>query len=82
MLRSLIVAVVMPLCFMICFFYGIGANPKGITLGIVSDEIVSHEVCSNLSLVTFKLDDYECSLNKISCRFINEINENFAIKVG
>lgn len=66
---------------MVCFYYGIGANPKGISLGIVSDEIESYEICSNRSLVTFQVDGYECYVNKISCRFINEINEKFAIKV-
>jgi hypothetical protein len=66
---------------MICFKYGVGANPKSISFGIVSDEIESYAVCSNRTLTTFLLDGFDCRVNKISCRFIDEIDESFAIKV-
>ena len=72
----------MPLCFMICFKYGVGANPKNISFGIVSDELESCDICLNRTLMTFALDGFDCKVNKISCRFINEINESFAVKVG
>lgn len=57
-----------------------GGNPKGLLLGIVNGEAAPLD-CSNQSLKTFNLDEYECRLNKISCRFVNEIHDSFAIKV-
>lgn len=74
-------ALVLPFIGIICLHNTMGGNPKGLVLGIVDEEITNLQECSNKSLKTFELEDYECRLNKISCRFINEINDKIAIKV-
>lgn len=58
-----------------------GGFPEGLKLGIVNDEVEFISECSNQSLKTFHIQDYDCYLNKISCRYINEINDSVAIKV-
>lgn len=75
-------ALVLPFIGIICLHNTIGGNPKGLVLGIVDGEVSSLSECANRSLKTFELDGFECRLKKISCRFIHEINDSIAIKVG
>lgn len=66
----------------IIFFYlAIGGNPIGLKLGIVDDEISSFQECTNSSLITTFVHDDTCDLHKISCRFLNELHDDVAIKV-
>lgn len=74
-------ALVLPLFGIICLHNTVGGNPKGLRLGIVNEEVASYKECTNKSLKTFELENYECHLNKISCRFIKDIDDEFAIKV-
>lgn len=74
-------ALVLPFVGIVCLHNTIGGNPKGLMLGIVDEEITSLKECSNKSLKTFELEDYECYLNKVSCRFIDEINDSIAVTV-
>lgn len=56
-----------------CFYLAIGDNPKNLKIGIVNDEVDSYEDCLNTSLVTTYVHDYECDLNKVSCRYLSKI---------
>lgn len=80
-LSFIVFALVLPLFGIVCLHNTVGGNPKGLRLGIVNEEVSSHQECTNRSLRTFQLEDYECRLNKISCRFIKDIDDEFAIKV-
>jgi hypothetical protein len=61
--------------------YAIGGDLNGHKIGIVNNEVKHIEECFNSSLVTAKQENYECKLDKVSCRFINQINETIAEKV-
>lgn len=50
-------------------------------LGIVDDEIASYADCTNSSLITTFVHDDTCNLHKVSCRFLNQITDDIAIKV-
>lgn len=50
-------------------------------LGIVDDEIASYADCGNSSLITTFVRDDTCNLHKVSCRFLNGITDEIAIKV-
>lgn len=72
-----------PIFQLVCFYVAVGGNPIGLKLGIVSDELDSYKDCFNESLTTLyfdKDDNTTCLLNKLSCRFINGLNESVAIK--
>lgn len=53
---------------------------KGLTLGFVNEEVSSMSDCTNHSLITAKVEGFDCALNKVSCRFIFEINDDIAYK--
>lgn len=69
-----------PIFQLVCFYVAIGGNPIGLKIGIVDDELSSFNDCWNSSLITTQLRNDTCDLNKISCRFINHINDSVAIK--
>lgn len=69
-----------PIFQLVCFYVGVGSNPIGLKLAIVNDEVKSYTECFNSSLITTNLHNDTCDLNKISCRFINHINDSVAIK--
>lgn len=80
--RIVLFALLIPLVGIIGLHYSIGGDPKGLTLGIVDEEIRSYKDCMNMSLQTFVKDNHDCHLHKISCRFIKEIDDDVAVKVG
>jgi len=61
--------------------YAVGGNPKGLKLGIVNHEVESYKDCFNSSLITTIAKEDSCTLNKVSCRFMNEIDDSFMEKV-
>lgn len=69
-----------PIFQLVCFYVAVGGNPIGLKLGIVDDEINSFKDCENASLITSYVHDNTCDLHKVSCRFINQINDSVAIK--
>lgn len=71
---------IVPLLQVLFFYMAIGGYPIGLKLGVVNDEI-SFTDCQNSSLITTFVHDDTCDLHKISCRFLNEINDSIAIKV-
>lgn len=69
-----------PIFQLVCFYVAVGGNPIGLKLAIVDDEVSSFKECANESLITTYAHDYTCDLHKVSCRFINQINESVAVK--
>ncbi|KAG5674743.1 hypothetical protein PVAND_004694 [Polypedilum vanderplanki] len=69
-----------PIFQLVCFYVAVGGNPIGLKLAIVNDEIQNINDCMNSSLVTTHINNDTCDLNKVSCRFINQINNTVAIK--
>jgi ABC-type Na+ efflux pump permease subunit len=70
---------IVPLLQVVFFYLAIGGYPIGLKLGVVNNEI-SYAECNNSSLITAFVENDECNLHKISCRFLNEINDSIAIK--
>lgn len=69
-----------PIFQLVCFYVAVGGNPIGLNIAIVDDELHSYKDCTNTSLITTYVHDYTCDLHKVSCRFINQINDSVAIK--
>jgi ABC-2 family transporter protein len=69
-----------PIFQLVCFYVAVGGNPIGLKIAIVDDEISSYKDCSNTSLITTYVHDNTCDLHKISCRFLNQMNDSVAIK--
>lgn len=59
----------------------IGGNPVGLSLGIVNEELISYKDCLNNSLITATRHEESCDYHKLSCRFLNHLNDSVAIKV-
>lgn len=78
----LIVSSLIPVIGCICLHYAIGGKIKDLTLGIVNEEVMSREVCLNSSLRTFEITNSWCSINKVSCRFIEAIEADNVKKVS
>jgi len=60
--------------------YAVGGDPKGLKLGIVNYEVESYQDCFNNSLITTIAKEDSCALNKVSCRFITEIDDSVVKK--
>lgn len=74
----------MPTVQILFFYFAIGGNPIGLKLGVVNHEIGSyHEDClkSTYENSSALHHDGDCDLHKISCRFLNLIGDDIAIKV-
>lgn len=71
----------LPVAQVILFYSAVGGNPIGLKLAVVSDEIINYEECFNTSLITAHAENFECNLNKISCRFLTHFNDSIAEKV-
>lgn len=74
-------ASIVPIVVCICLHFGLGGLITGLKFGIVNGEVESHLECFNDSLITTRLDEYECVMNHASCEFINRIDDDFATKV-
>lgn len=61
-----------PLIACLIFHWSIGNHPTNVKVGIVSDEFVNYDECLNSSS-TQLMNDNICKLNKISCRYIDEL---------
>lgn len=59
----------------------IGGDPIGLKIGIVSDEVASLLECDDPVTKMVTIDDGTCRVNKISCRFINSIDDSIAEKI-
>lgn len=67
-----------PFLCLVSFYLTIGSDPIGLRIGIVNKEVNNFSECSDplLKLTTF--DGYNCRVSKISCRFLNILNETVA----
>lgn len=63
------------LCLFSCYF-SIGGDLNGCKLGVVNEEVPNHQDCLDASLETVANINKSCSFNRISCRFVKEINES------
>lgn len=68
----------LPVCGFIGLYYGMGGRIDGLVLGVVSDEVLSHQECFNSSLKTFEIQGFDCVLSKTSCRFIEDFDQTVA----
>jgi ABC-2 family transporter protein len=71
--------IIVPILQIVFFYLAIGGNPIGLKMGVVDDEI-AYEDCFNSSLITAVANEDTCNLNKISCRFLQEFDDEIAIK--
>lgn len=63
------------------FYLTIGGDPIGLKIGIVNDEVENLVECNDpLNKMTTIVDD-TCRVNKISCRFINSLDDQMAEKI-
>lgn len=69
-----------PIFQLVCFYVAVGGNPIGLNIAIVNDEVPNFKDCSNSSLINTYHHENTCDLHKVSCRFINQINDSVAIK--
>lgn len=69
-----------PIFQLVCFYVAVGSNPIGLKLAVVNDEVKNIADCMNSSLITTSINNDTCDLNKVSCRFINQLNDSVAIK--
>lgn len=68
---------------MCCIFIGLGGDIKYINIGVISDELGDINECQNKSLITAYSEDFKCELQKLSCDFINLIdNDEFFMRVS
>ena len=59
-----------------------GRNPIGLRLGIVNYEVTDHKFCSNyLKSMNYEFNSTSCSFQHLSCYFLNELQDESAIKV-
>lgn len=71
---------IVPILQIVFFYLAIGGNPIGLKIGVVDDEIMNYQDCFNTSLITTFVHDDTCDLHKVSCRFLNDLNDSVAIK--
>lgn len=69
-----------PFLCLISFYLTIGSDPIGLKIGIVNEEVQNASECADPLLKMTTIVDYTCQVNKISCRFINGLNDSVAIK--
>jgi len=73
--------VIIPLLQLLFLYYAIGGNPIGLKLGIVNNEVTNYRDCSNDSFIATIAHEETCDLNKISCNFLESIDDSLAAKV-
>ena len=75
--RILAVIFLMPIVGCLSLHFGIGQRLTGLTLGLVNDE-ASIKECLFCPEKKFTTDWFGCKLNKLSCRFIEDFDQNTA----
>ncbi|XP_070493446.1 ABC transporter G family member 20-like isoform X2 [Chironomus tepperi] len=73
---------VLPILQVICFVFAMGQNPKGLKLGIVNYEVTDPNFCTEyLKSTNYEFNSTSCSFEHLSCYFLNELQDESAIKV-
>ncbi|KAL7037053.1 hypothetical protein ACKWTF_009054 [Chironomus riparius] len=74
--------ILLPVVQVICFVFGMGGNPKGLQIGIVNYEVTDQTICSEyLYSTNYEFNSTSCSFQRLSCYFLNEIQDESAMKV-
>lgn len=58
--------------------YGLGGKLSGLVVGVVNDEVPSISDCYNSSLKTFEIKRFDCIVQKTSCVFIKNFDQDTA----
>lgn len=66
----------MPFIGLFAAYFALGSRVRGLTLGIVNDEVAFSDACLKSS--TNDSDSFECPVNNLSCRFIDTIGDGLA----
>jgi hypothetical protein len=56
----------------------IGNRIAGLVLGVINDEVENYTDCFNASLETVKVRRSKCVMQLLSCRFIDQFDQNVA----
>lgn len=70
-----------PFLCLVSFYLTIGSNPIGLKIGIINNEIKNFTECLDPLLKMTTTDRFTCRVSKISCRFVNSINDSIATKI-
>ncbi|EDW76377.1 uncharacterized protein Dwil_GK15422 [Drosophila willistoni] len=62
------------------FYLAIGLTPKDLNLGVFSGEVKSYSECFDDNLITVFNANDSCQFNKLSCRFIQELDDDVATR--
>lgn len=65
----------------LCIYAALGGDPKGLKIGVVNEELLDYKDCANQSYVTAFPQNAECYLHKVSCRYLDHLNDSVVIKV-
>jgi hypothetical protein len=63
-------------------YFALGNKLNGLVLGVVNDEVPSYSECHNTSLRFVEAREFDCILQKVSCRFIESFDQSIAELVG
>ncbi|CAG9805436.1 unnamed protein product [Chironomus riparius] len=75
--------ILFPLIKGILFIYTMGKNPKGLSIGVVNNEISDINYCSEyLKSTNYEFNNSSCNFENLSCYFLNEIRDDTAVKIG
>ncbi|CRK87266.1 CLUMA_CG001068, isoform A [Clunio marinus] len=76
----LAITMLVPLITCFCLHYAAGGRIKYLTIGIINNEVTNYKDCLNQSVSSVVPSGFDCILHKVSCRFINEFDDNIAEK--
>lgn len=69
-----------PFLCLVSFYLTIGSDPIGLRIGIVNLEVDDPSECLDPLLKVTTIVNFNCKVSKISCRFVNSINDSVAEK--
>ncbi|XP_068150519.1 ABC transporter G family member 20 [Drosophila tropicalis] len=69
-----------PIIQLSCFYLAIGKTPKNLELGVYTGEVKSYSECFDDNLITVFNANDSCQFNKLSCRYIQELGDDVAIR--
>lgn len=76
-----VIVMMIPIIGCFSLYIGTGGELKGLPIGIVNGETANVNECFNQTLVTAEVQGHKCRLNKISCRFIDELQGEYIDRV-
>ncbi|XP_070493805.1 uncharacterized protein [Chironomus tepperi] len=80
---EIILTLLVPVLQVFIYALSIGKNPIGLHIGIVNNEIMDINFCSEyLKSVNYQFNSSSCSFEYLSCHFLNEITDDTVIKVN